>query len=152
MSASGRRGGFTLVELALVLALAALVVATVLPSVSGTLESARLRQGAAELRATLNRARALAAARSRTLSVVFGPGSGEYRIAGLAAPELRALPEGVRIDAVRIGGKAPDGEEARISFFPDGGAEEAEIVLSSGGSGVRRVVVDPLTGGAEAAE
>ncbi|HEY5765230.1 MAG TPA: prepilin-type N-terminal cleavage/methylation domain-containing protein, partial [Candidatus Deferrimicrobiaceae bacterium] len=45
--------GFTLLELIIVLFLAALVAALVAPSFSGTLESARLRSGAAEIRAAL---------------------------------------------------------------------------------------------------
>lgn len=146
--------GFTLLELIVVLALAGMLAALVAPSFSGTLASARLRAGAAELRATMSFARTLAAAQSRPRSVAIDPATGQYGVAGEGG---RRLPEGVRVDSIRVGGavaeygeNAGGGPPARVRFFPDGTAEEAEVFLSSSGGGSMRVSVDPLTGLAEA--
>ncbi len=146
--------GFTLLELVLVLLLAGLMVALVVPSVSGTIESSRLGAGAAQLRATFALARTLSASDARERSVVFDLEGMEY---GIAGERRRLLPDGIWIRSIRIGDVVVDGERVsgepglpRLRFFPDGSSENAEIVLASTGGGRVTVVVDPLTGIAEA--
>ncbi|MDH3237376.1 MAG: prepilin-type N-terminal cleavage/methylation domain-containing protein [Deltaproteobacteria bacterium] len=143
-----RQGGFTLLELIVVLVLAGLVAALVAPSFSGTLESARLRSGAAEVRSVLTLARTLAASGSKVRAVSFDVEKGEFAVLGEARRYL--LPEGVRIESARVGGAVVEEETFRVRFFPDGSAEEAEIVVSSASGGGIRVTVEPLTGIAEA--
>ncbi|MGE5664377.1 MAG: GspH/FimT family pseudopilin [Deltaproteobacteria bacterium] len=151
--AAGTRG-FTLLELILVLFLAGLLAALVAPSVSRTLESSRLLGGAAEVRATLSLARTLSASAGRERSVLFDLEKGEYGISGES--RRRLLPEGVRFRSLRVGdtlvepARLPADAGPRVRFFPDGSAEETEVVLTATGGGTRRVVVDPLTGLAEA--
>lgn len=144
--------GFTLVELLVVLALAGLFLAIVVPSLSGTLESARLRSGTAEVRATLALARTLAAAGARDRSVAFDLSTGEYRIDG--ERRTSRLPEGIRFGSVALGTQPEPVEEgiARVRFALDGSADEAEVSLASTGGGNLRVVVEPLTGLAEVKE
>ncbi len=142
------QGGFTLLELIVVLFLAGLVAALVAPSFTGTLDSSRLRSGAAEVRSVLNLARTLAASGSRHRDVAFDIGKGEYAVLGEARTYL--LPEGVRIESALVGGAVVEEETFRVRFFPDGSAEEAEIVVSSMSGGRFRVTVEPLTGIAEA--
>lgn len=151
---SDREGGFTLLELVVVLFIAGMIAAVVLPSFSGTLESARLRAGAADVRATLSFARALSAGQARERDVMFDLASGEYAVAG---NDKRRLPEGVQVRSVRVGDVvverdrlAADAPPARVRFFPDGSAWEAEVVLASAGGGTLRVVVEPLTGSVSA--
>lgn len=141
------RAGFTLLELVVVLFLAALLVSLVAPSLERPLASARLRAGATEVRALLARARSLAAAQARERAVAIDPGAGEFRIAG--EERVRRLPEGVRFESVRIAGEETPGPAA-IRFFPDGGGDGAEISLRSEAAGRLRVTVEPLTGLAEA--
>ncbi len=150
-----RARGFTLLELVLVLFLAGLLAALVAPSISGTLESSRLRGEAARVRATFSLARTLSASGGRERSVVFDLERREYGIAG--EERRRLLPEGIRIQSLRVGDavvdpeRVPPGSAApRVRFFPDGSAEETEVVLVSGGGGRFVVAVDPLTGLSEA--
>ncbi len=142
----GRQGrsGFTLVELIVVLLLAAGLVALVLPSLTGTLDSARLRGGASEVRATLALARSLAAHGGRARTVVIDLDRGEYGVSGERGK--RALPEGVRFSLVRVGERESREGQASIRFLPDGSSGEAEIRLLSAGEAGFRVRVDPLTG------
>ncbi len=147
--------GFTLLELVLVLLLAGLLAALVMPSVSGTLESSRLRSGAAQIRATFALARTLSASDARERSVVFDVDRVQYEIAGEG--RRRILPDGIWIRSIRVGDIAVDGDRLsaspglpRVRFFPDGSAEDAEIVLTSAGGGRLAVAVDSLTGLAEA--
>jgi len=151
-----RARGFTLLELILVLLLAGILATLVAPSVSGTLESSRLRAGAAQMRATFSLARTLSASGGRERSVIFDVDREEYGIAGES--RRHDLPDGVWIRSIRVGGVLVDGDRLsrepglpRVRFFPDGSAEEAEVVLASTGGGRLTVAVDPLTGLAEAA-
>lgn len=141
-----RDAGFSLLELVVVLFLAGLLAALVAPSFEAPLESARLRAGAVELRATLLRARTLAAAGARERAVALDLEAGVFGIAG--ERRVRELPEGVRFEAVRIAG-AETGRTATIRFYPDGSGEDAEVALASRAGGRLRVTVDPLTGVAE---
>jgi type II secretory pathway pseudopilin PulG len=111
--------------LIVVLFLAGLVAALVAPSFTGTLDSSRLRSGAAEVRSVLTLARTLAASGSRTRAVAF---------------DIEKS----------VGGAVVEEETFRVRFFPDGSGEEAEIVVSSASGGRFRVTVEPLTGIAEA--
>ncbi len=139
----GRRG-FSLLELLLVIAIMGMLAAVVLPSLPGALESARLRGSAGEVRATFTLARTLAVSESRSRAVAFDLGRGEYGIDG--DPRKWALPEGIRVAALRPGDAAPEGGVLRVRFYPDGSADEAEVALSSSGGGRLRISVDPLTG------
>lgn len=143
-----RRGGFSLLELILVLAIAGLSVLVVLPSFTVALESAKLRGGTGEVRAVLALARTMAVSEGRTRFVAFDLDRGEYGIEG--AGERRVLPEGIRFSSVRFGLAEPARRTPRIRFSPDGCSEEAEVFLSAAGGGALRVAVDPLTGIAEA--
>jgi Tfp pilus assembly protein FimT len=122
--------------------------ALVLPSLHGPLESARFRQGGAEVRAAMVRARSEAAAGGRTRALRLDLDRGGY---GTPADNaLRQLPEGVRVAAV----EGPDGKVeagvALVRFYPDGSADEAEVVLAGPGEARIRLKVDPLTGVVEA--
>lgn len=144
-AARGRRG-FSLLELVIVLLIAGLIASLVLPSMSGTLESGRLRAGASDVRATFNLARTLAASGARERVVTFDLERGAYEVDGQGG----LVPEGVEIASARTGTETVEQGEARVRFFPDGSAEEAEVVLTTASGGRLRVTVDPLTGIAEA--
>jgi type II secretion system protein H len=144
LAQADRRGGFSLLELILVIAILGMLAAVVLPSLPGALESARLRGSAGEVRATLTLARTLAVSESRGRSVSFDLGSGEFGIDGDARKWL--LPDGIRLAAVRLGDAAAERGVVRVRFRPDGSADEAQVAISSSGGGMMRVNVDPLTG------
>jgi general secretion pathway protein H len=142
------RGGFTLVELVVVLAIMAMGAALVLPSLSGPLESARFRQGGAELKAAMTQARARAAASGRIRAVRIDLDRGEY---GIPADNVgRALPEGVRVASVSAPGVKVERGVVDVRFFPDGSADDAEVVLADGADSRITLRVDPLTGVVEA--
>lgn len=143
-----RPPGFTLVELIVVLAILGALAALAVPSFSRTIASARLRAGATEVRATLARARALAVLGGQVRSVVFDLDRGEYGIDNEAV--LRRLPDPVRWGALRVVSDRKERGGARVLFFPDGTAEEAEVAVTLEDGGRIRVTVDPLTGIVEA--
>ena len=140
--------GFTLLELVIVLFLAGLVAALVVPSFSGTLESSRLRSGASDVRAALTLARTLAVSGSSLRAAAFDIEGRGYAVEGEARRYV--LPDGIRIESVRTGSEEATRGTVRVRFFPDGSAQDAEIVVVSPGGGRMRVTVEPLTGIAEA--
>lgn len=143
-----RPKGFTLVELMVVLFILSALAALAAPSFSRTLASARLRASASDVRATFGRARSLAVAGGRERAVIFDLEKGEY---GLDNDVVRrGFPEPVRLGVVRLAGEENARGDARVRFYPDGSAEEAEVSVDSGDGGSIRVKVDPLTGIAEA--
>ncbi len=144
-----------LFELVLVLLFGGLVAALAVPPVSDTLESSRLRSGAAQIRATFALARTLSASEGRERSVVFDVDRVEYEIAGEGW--RRILPDGIWIRSIRVGDVVVDGDRLsdepglpRVRFFPDGSAEDAEVVLTSAGGGWFAVAAGSVTGRAEA--
>jgi general secretion pathway protein H len=142
-----RRAGFTLVELIVVLAILAGLAALVAPSFSRTVDSARLRSAASDVRATLARGRALAVAAARERIVAFDLSRGEF---GVDNEAVRRLPETIRLGAVLPGEERQEEGSVRVRFFPDGSGEEAEITVTAQDGGTLRVTVDPLTGRSEA--
>jgi prepilin-type N-terminal cleavage/methylation domain-containing protein len=143
-----RTGGFTLVELAVVLFILAALAALAAPSFSRTIVSARLRASASDVRSAFARARSVAVAGGRARSVVFDLEKGEYGLDNEAV--RRGFPDPIRLGGVRIAGEEESGGDARVRFFPDGTADEAEVSVEAGDGGTIRVKVDPLTGIAEA--
>jgi len=139
-----RPAGFTLLELTVVLFLLAALVALVMPSFSRTLLSARLRASASDVRTAFARARLLAVGGGRERSVVFDLDAGRY---GLDNDAVRnGFPDPIRLGVVRLRGEAAGEGEARVRFYPDGTADDADVSVESGDGGEIRIRVDPLTG------
>jgi len=144
------RCGFSLMELLVVLFILSLLTALVAPSFSRTLLSGRMRTCTAEVRATLARARSHAVAEGRVRFVVFHLEEGKYGLDNDAV--LREFSDPVRFGSFMVGGEEILEATARVRFYPDGTAEEAEISIDSGDGGTLRVRTDPLTGIVEAVQ
>ncbi len=136
-------GGFTLLELLLVLAIASLLFALVPPLFSAAVPGARLKSEARELAATLRQARNQAIIGNRDVSVVLETRPPRYRI-GNAAPH--DLPDGLALD---MPGAAQEGivedQPRRLYFYPDG-SSSGETILLRQGERAYRLRVDWLLG------
>jgi type II secretion system protein H len=80
------RGGFSLVELLIVMAVLAAVAGLVLPSMRGPLDKSRLTGAAKELQASLAKARSLAIRESSLVSFRYEIAGGRYVIERIPAP------------------------------------------------------------------
>jgi general secretion pathway protein H len=138
----GAAGGFTLLELIITLAILAVVVALVTPSIGRSTESIRVRAEVAGFAALLRHARERAIVSQKPQAVVVdltnqrisrrsGGPDGEVR-------ETRVLPDRFTIEAT-----PPPALVVR--FDAQGGSSGGDFRLSSG-SITWRVTVDPLTG------
>jgi len=134
--------GFTLLELIVVLAIAAFVLAAVLP-VGSRRGGRELERAARDVAASLRivRERAILANATATLTVDLEHGfyQGE---GGRAA----AFPRGAEVRLATTAAEEENPRIGRIRFYPDGSASGGGLMLSRDGERLA-VLVDWLTGG-----
>jgi general secretion pathway protein H len=136
--------GFTLIELVVVMAIVALLLAIVLPFGMHRRGHDELAQGARELAAALRLARSRAILVNRPASFVVDVENGFYRPPGASA--ARAVPTGSRLSLFTAQEEQLSGTIGAIRFFPDGSSTGGGVALSLGA--VRYdILVDWLTGG-----
>jgi general secretion pathway protein H len=134
--------GFTLLELIVVLAIAAIMLAVVLP-VGGRRGGRELERAARDVAASLRlvRERAIIANATAALTVDlehgFYQGEGGHAAAFPRGAEVRLATTTAEEEAPRIG---------RIRFYPDGSASGGGVLLTRDGERLA-VLVDWLTGG-----
>ena len=138
-----REPGFTLIELVVALAVAALVLAIAVPMLSGTSARAQFRASAHEVAAALRETRSRAITSGRSAALIIDVEHGVYRGDASATPHW--LPKGIHLVLTTTTQERRSEGSGAIRFFPDG---------SSTGGGVRLmeddkrydVLVDWLTG------
>jgi prepilin-type N-terminal cleavage/methylation domain-containing protein len=156
--ASVGNAGFTLLELALVLVLAGLLVTFVVPRL-GLIGSAALDASTRQLATRLRYLREDAARRSTWIRVVFDPRERSYQAEVLvqttsgpqfvadASPLYRRvrLPDSIGLDVSGPGRTATgDGRPAAI-LHPDGFADPIAIHLDDGSGREQSIVLAPIT-------
>jgi len=137
--------GFTLIEVLVVMAIAALIVALVPPLVSAALPGARLKTAADEFASTLRLARTRAIGQGREVGVTLMPRTPGYRVDGGEAITFAA---GIEVDLVPTPASArafARTEDIPLRLYPDGSASAATIVLRGVG-GAYAVKLDWLLG------
>ncbi|HEY3919301.1 MAG TPA: GspH/FimT family pseudopilin [Stellaceae bacterium] len=135
--------GFTLIEMLVVLTVAALIVALVLPRLTGTQEKAALRAASHEIAAALRSTRSLAMTRGHPEAFSVDTASGAFR-AGPTEVSGR-LPRGIRLALVTVAVDRDNASEGRIQFFADGSSTGGGVELAAGKES-SEVLVDWLTG------
>lgn len=137
-----RNGGFTLLELLVVLALATLILGLSAFFFVGNLPSARLDTLGREMAASLRQARSLAKSSDERRVFFVDLDSGRYGIEGLGE---RGLPEGVTLRVID-----PDSTEISVGryqiVFQPGGRGGGETLILAVGRQVVQVSVDPAAG------
>jgi len=152
----GAARGFTLLELALAIALIGLLVTLVLPRL-GILGGVSLQASARQLASRIELLREDAALRGRAVRLSFDPATGRYgaevyaetssgaRFVPDDAPLFRtvALPDAVRLEVTGPGlVTTRDGHRAAL-FSPDGYADPMVVRLSGHADDVYSIVVEP---------
>ncbi len=132
-----RPGGFTLIELIVVLAIAGLLVALVPPLFSKVLSGVELRATARELAAALRYARGRAVLQQRDALLTLDTERRRYRVSGRKG--LGRIDRGIELKMVAARSQQTGRDRASIRFFPDGSNTGGQITLSDGGS---RYVID----------
>jgi len=137
----GPCGGFTLIEVIVVLVIMALAYGLVVPALSSVLDGPRLDRAARQMVASLREARSTALIDGRTVRFTVDPAAREWR----RGDRRGALDDEIafRLDAPPAG-RGADGA-ASILFFPDGGSTGGRLTLAIG-ERRRLIAVDWLTG------
>jgi general secretion pathway protein H len=135
--------GFTLVELLVVMAIAAALLAVTIPLLSGSIGRAELRGTAAEMAAALRHARTQAIRLHRETRLQVDLEQRRYQVSG----ERRAFrfPRDVDVKLVVADFQGLPSEAGEVRFYPDGSSSGGEITVSSK-RGEYRVRVEWLTG------
>jgi len=131
--------GFTLVELLVVLAIAGMALAIVVPLLATHATGASLTAATREIRAAMRDARSTAIAGDRTVIFRGDPGGGYWLDRNHFTLPIMTGTQPLRV--VVLGG-------TQISFYPSGGSSGGRILVVSGG-GQREIAVDTLTGRAD---
>ena len=141
-------GGFTLLEMVVVLGLAALILALVLPRLGGGLEGLRVKTASRQVAALLRSARAQAVSEQQTVTVRVDPREGEIQVepsARAGIPRRLTLPDGIQV-AILDEQNRPRGNRAiQIRFSPRGGSDGGSLGVTGAGRLIP-ITVDPLTG------
>jgi prepilin-type N-terminal cleavage/methylation domain-containing protein len=135
-------GGFTLLELIIVLFLSAIILSLAGVFFSKTLSSSKLNAAAREISATIRQAKSMALTEGEKQTVTINIDSREYGIAGRGS---RSLPGEVQVMAVDpVAGEIRTGEY-HITFQPYGGVEGGTVVLWNNKKTVS-IQMDPVLG------
>ena len=140
---SNRRGGFTLLELLLVMALAAIMMVLVPPMVSSALPGTQLKSAARELAAGLRYARTHALTSREEAVLILDAEKRHFKITG--RNRNYSIPESVDISMLTAESETRGDSVGAIRFFPDGGSTGGRVNLRHGERGFG-VDVDWLTG------
>jgi len=146
MSTRRHSAGFTLVELLVVLAMIALLVALARPMYSAAVPGARLRAEILDLAMSLRQSRNRAISSGKIITVEFDTGQARYAI----GPDVVELPASTRLFALQRGinpvqAIATDDPIVRLEFHPDGSSTGASVELRNASTSWQ-LDVDWLTG------
>ncbi|MCW5724703.1 MAG: prepilin-type N-terminal cleavage/methylation domain-containing protein [Maricaulaceae bacterium] len=129
MRAETGRGGYTLAELVVVLAIIALIVALVAPRLLTTSDAAEVRRAAALIETAARAARADARITGRDAAMIVDLQARTIEISPRG--RVHDLPRSVEIEAVVADTELAQ-SRAAVRFFPDGGATGGRFDLAAG--------------------
>jgi general secretion pathway protein H len=138
-----RMGGFTLLELIIVLVIAGALVALAPPLINRVVPSVELKGASQEMASALRYLRSWSISRSEEGVFMLDLKHKSYQI----TPRERVykLPEKSELTMVAAGEESTNQNQAAIRFYPDGSSTGGQINLRGSG-GEHRIDIDWLTG------
>jgi general secretion pathway protein H len=135
-------GGFTLIELIVVLVILALTIGIVLPRVGASWKRMEDREFLQEFVQTLKRARLRA---MNSGGIVAFRIRGSERAYDLASPPRKPIPPNVDIDADFLE-TDPETKDNLILFFPDGSMSGSDLEITFDQARTFHIAINPLFG------
>ena len=142
-SRPGKQSGFTLLELIIVLVIAAAMMSIVPPMISSALPGTQLKSASRQIAAGLNYARNHALTSGKESTLVLDLEKKTFVVSGRG--KTYDLPGDLALKLFTAESEMLSEEVGGIRFFPDGGSTGGRITLSSG-QRAYAVDVDWLTG------
>jgi prepilin-type N-terminal cleavage/methylation domain-containing protein len=147
--AGSRNAGFSLVELAIVMVIIAIVAAMAVPRYMAGLARYRAEAAARRLVVDLDLARSSARAASEARVLRLEPATHRYTIVGMDHPDRPGTPYTVRLDeepyhAIIVSHNL--GTDAAVTFDGYGQPDLAATITVRSGDTMRTVTLDPTTG------
>jgi general secretion pathway protein H len=135
-------GGFTLLELMIVLFLAMLMMGMGIVVMMNRLPAAKLDATAREMSAMIRQARTLAKIQGEKQAIVVDLGARSY---GIEGKKSRKIPEEIRLEIDDSPTGVADNGIYRLVFSPFGGIDGSTVTLSTGQRSIS-IKPDPIMG------
>ncbi len=142
---SGCRG-FTLLEMLLVLGIAVIAMAVVVPNFSKGLDSIRLRSAAREIASSLRYLRGHAITANKQAEFNLNVKTNVYQLTGQS--KTYSVPKAIKLRMITADSEIDDENSGTIRFYPDGSSTGGRVTLATGNR-KRLVDVNWLTGQVE---
>ena len=136
-------GGFTLLELVVVMALLALLLGLVLPGLLRTVKKERDRSNLRQFTTVLRLARSQAATSHQRVRVFLNKENGRYWLEGSNRQGVLA---GMRLGDVRLVWKGTDRRQGYIAFYSDGTSSGGKLAMTDATGRVYNLDVEIITG------
>lgn|GEM_PF-188469 len=125
----GCGGGFTLLEMLIVLVIAAILMATLIPNFAPAIARAQLYSATRDIASALRHTRGLAMVTKRDALFELNIEHHSYRVTG--RPKAYPLPPEVELSLYTTATETMDEGTGRIRFFPDGSATGGRVTLTA---------------------
>ncbi len=139
--------GFTLIEIMIVVALMALVMAIGIPAFTRAMHKEGMRKAVSDVLEACGEARAQAILNNAPAELVIHPLEGTMQVERGGGGYSLKLPHDVLIELLGVNSiELQEADEARVKFFPNGTSDDFTLVLHSAQGEVRKISLEIVTG------
>ena len=141
-----RSGGYTLIEVVMVMAVLAVASAVLTPAVGRTVDGVKVRTEVAGVASFLRRAREQAVTRGEAYEVALDSGTRALLFRRAGGDSIAGVEARRQLSPLLHVAPAPGHLPQRITFMPQGRSSGGSFRIEAVGPRVYLITVDPLTG------